>query len=169
MDRNEAKLQMRQELEAEIDVSIRDRKMFPIGERLLSMNDLMQEVESGTDLGTFLLNDYINFKSGKGKAPELSAVEKAHAIALMEADLKSAPEGWADSVIFDEGGTSWTPNQIMAEVRLDTEFGNRYMVVYLTNHQMLESLLGKGYDQPGGSDLFSLPDLDNKKNDDQAN
>lgn len=170
MDRNEAKVQMRKELEAEIGPAERERKIFPIGEKLFSANELIAEVELDppTELGEFLLNDYIDFKGGNNKLPELTAVEKVQTIALMEADLKSAPPGWADSVIYDEGGKSWTPNQIMAEVKNGTDFGNRYMTVYLANHQMLETLLGKGYDQVD-DDLFTLPELGSKKSNDQAN
>lgn len=171
MDRDQAKIQMRKELEKDIPTDEREQKVYPIGDKVFSPNELMAEVEADSDLGKFLLDDYIAFTSGNDKIPQLTAVQKAHTIALMESDLKVAPPGWADTVIFDDGIKTWTPNQVMKEVRDGTDFGNRYLVIYYENNALLESLLGEGYDQPGGKNIFSLPDLPNESggNNDKAN
>lgn len=179
MDRNEAKVLMRQELEQDIDAVARERKMFPIGDRMLSANDLMKEVEDGTELGNFLLDDFIAFKDGK-PAPDsvMSALDRHNAIAMMEADIKSAPAGWDNEVIFNEEGQSWTPNQVLDEVKRGTDFGNRFVQTYLANHRMLEGLLGKGYDMLDtllgeghrpDRDVFSLPPVNMKVKNDKTN
>jgi len=148
MDRNEAKKLMRQEMEKEAYGISRTTKIFTIGRRLLSTQDVIEEVESETELGKFLLDDYISYQNGTSGLTdeEPTGIERAHAIALMEEDLKMAPLGWADTPLFDQEGVSWTPNRIMVEVRQGTDFGKRYVIAYLTNVQMLEALLGKSYD-----------------------
>ncbi len=179
MDRNEAKVLMRQELEKDIDTNTRERKMFPVGDRVLSANDLMKEVEDGTDLGNFLLDDFIAFKAGKtSPSTVVSALDRSNALAMMEADIKSAPAGWGDDVIFNEEGQSWTPNQVLDEVKRGTDFGNRFVETYLSNHRMLEGLLGKGYDMLDtligeghrpDRDIFSLPPVNTKVKNDKTN
>lgn len=179
MDRNEAKVLMRKELEQDIDSVKREEKMFPIGNRMLSANDLMKEVEDETELGVFLLDDFIAFKAGKMTDDSvLSAIERHDAISMMEEDIKAAPAGWADEVIFNEEGQSWTPNQVLDEVRRRTDFGNRFVATYLANHRMLEKLLGKGYEDLDmllgeghrpDHDIFSLPPVNTKVKNDKTN
>lgn len=172
MNRDEAKTLMRQELERDIDTATRDEKVFPIGDRLMSANDLMDEVEKETDLGKFLLDDFIKFKAGEGgPLPELTWPSRAHAIALMENDIKIAPPGWADEVIYDEDGMKFTPNQVLDEVKRGTDFGNRFVTIYLGNHTALEALLGKDYDQKLANLLspYELPPIHKKVKNDKAN
>jgi hypothetical protein len=170
MTRDEAKSLMRQELEQDIAPEEREKKLFPIKDRVMSANDLMAEVEAETELGQYLLDDFISFKNGGEQEEDLTAMEKLGIIRLMEEDLKIAPAGWADEVIFRDGDQRWTPNKIMSEVRAETKFGLRYMKVYYTNHKLLEGLLGKDYltEPETTSDLFSIP-KGKRPGDDQAN
>ena len=171
MTRDEAKKLMRLELEQDVPSNVRQDKVFSIRDRMLSANDLMEEIEADTDLGKYLLDDFILFKNGVA----LTAIERLQVIGMMEKDMKISPTGWADEVIYQQDGKSWTPNQIMAEVRSETDFGLRYMQLYHANHKLLQGILGEDYDKEIGSfyaeDIRStnLFGLDANKKNDKAN
>lgn len=167
MDRNEAKTLMRQQLERDVDNETREKKLIPVGKRLLSANELMDEVDQETNLGKMLLDDFIAYQNGT--ETELAGTERAHAIAMMEEDIQSAPPEWKDEVIYSIGEKKFTPSQVLDEVKRGTEFGNRFAVAYLDNHTALESLLGKGYDDKLSTSAYDLPPIYTKVTNDKAN
>jgi hypothetical protein len=91
MTRDEAKVLMRLELEQDLLANEREQKIFPIRDRMMSANDLMAEVEAGTRLGNYLLDDFIAFKNN-GLDEPLSTEKRAEVIKLMEKDIESP--GW---------------------------------------------------------------------------
>ena len=88
----------------------RDRRFIPIGTKTYSPNDLMSEIEQETKLGIFFLEDFIDYENGTPKVPQLTAFERADAMALMEHDLEIAPPGWADEVILTQEGWIGRPS-----------------------------------------------------------
>lgn len=174
MTRDEAKLLIRLEVERDLSLESRKRKIFPFGNKLYSASDLLAEVESGTELGNFVLDDFIAFKNGDITSEDLTVPEHAAIIQMMEDDLKIAPPGWENQVLFRSNGKAWTPVMIMEEVRNRTPFGLRFMKTYYDNHVMLEKLLGKDYLKADASeaeallDLFALPPT-RKSGNDKAN
>lgn len=164
MTRDEAKQLMRLELERDLPPEKRNLKVYPVGGKVMSANEMMEEIEAETKLGKVLLDDYIDFKDGFNSGDALSTEERAHIVQLMEADLQVAPVGWADEVIFSDDKSEWTPNMIMKEVRAETPFGLRYMRMYYSNHKLLEGLLGANFEnKPVPQSVANLFDLSPKK------
>lgn len=63
MTRDEAKIQMRVELEQDLSIAERERPMMTVGDHTFSANDLMAEVEKGTEMGEVLLDDFISLQA----------------------------------------------------------------------------------------------------------
>lgn len=62
MTRDQAKIQMRAELEKDLSTEEREEPMMKVGDRTFTANDLMAEVEKGTEVGEALLDDFIRYQ-----------------------------------------------------------------------------------------------------------
>jgi len=72
------------------------------------------------------------------------AMTREQVLAEMEASFNEMTEEEQTSVLFTDGGVDWTPTLLLAEVRHDTETGQKYVKSWDDNKQsnaLLESLL----------------------------
>jgi hypothetical protein len=145
MDRKEAKIQMRAEMEKDIPADQLDKEHLFYKGKAYSANQIMAEVEAGSAVGEDLVDDFIAHNEGRfaDTYPKLTTTQIEQATAWMEEDLKDHPE-FGNEVVYSEGGVDWTPNKVMVEVRKRSDLGVRFMEQYLDNRAMVEAFLGKG-------------------------
>jgi hypothetical protein len=126
MTRDEAKKQMR--LDLEMDLSMEDRNIPSDIYSGLTANQVMEEVEKSSDIGERFLDDFIAYQNGKYFGEEV----RKNVVRLMEADLEKQPAGFADkSYIKDDDGNLLTPRQVVQQFKEGTDFGNRYAEQWL--------------------------------------
>jgi hypothetical protein len=155
MDRNEAKKQMRLELEQDISFDRRTTVvvMTHNGQDYTS-EALMQEVEKDTQFGNQLLDSWLSFQEHGDLDlvdDELDALDdhKHHhmdqqtrdrVLALMQKDLDTAAKlapTWADTPsIQDDDGNVLTPKECFQQVKDGTAFGNVFAEEFLMNYAM---------------------------------
>jgi hypothetical protein len=166
MTRDEVKKQMRLEFETDLSEDERNDRSLAVGDRLVSATDLIQEIEEGTALGEYLVDDYIKFHDTDNQdyhyktmtevlsdfnqnkpisdVDTLSEADRKAVLALMQDDLDYASKelpGWADEPCADDGDRELTPRQLFQEVKDGTDFGNRYAMTWLVRHELMNELM----------------------------
>ena len=143
MTRDEAKVLMRQALEKELN---QEQRVLPLPNyNGLSCNDLMAEVEKGSELGETMLNEFIldmNEEARKaGLYPTMDQSIKSAVVSLMQKDIDTAPEGWAERPIaVDDKDNELTPLQVIQQVKDGTDWGNRYAATWLDRYRMWDAM-----------------------------
>jgi hypothetical protein len=142
MTRDEAKILMRKELES--DLTEKERHLSLPNYNGLSCNDLMAEVEKGSELGQDMLNDFILSKDEEAilaGATTMDQATKEVVLLLMQKDVDTAPKGWVDQPIsVDDQGNGLTPPQVMQQVKDGTDWGNRYARTWLDRYRLYQTL-----------------------------
>lgn len=124
MTRDEAKKQMRIEMTTDLSAEELNNSLSSLGG--LTPNQVMKEVDQGTEVGENFLTEFVVYAAAKGPLDETT---RNHVIAMMEKDLKSQEPEFADQPWIyypDQSGEMYTPNQMIEQVRQGTDFGNLY-------------------------------------------
>lgn len=91
------------------------------------------------------------------------AMTREQVLAEMESSFAEMSEQEQNEVLFSDGGVDWSPSLLLAEVRGDTEIGQKYVKSWSDNKEsnaLLESLLASLL---GGGMTCGDPDCPNCK------
>jgi hypothetical protein len=129
MNRDAAKKQMRIEMTDDLPTEKLDQPMQVLGG--LTPNQVMDEVDQGSEVGERFLTDYVVHNAAGGPLDETT---RNHIVVLMESDLKSRPDFADEPWIRNPDGGMLSPNQMIQQIKNGTDLGNLYADAWMGSY-----------------------------------